>query len=124
MPKLAKILLAALCLAGGMVGASVACHLARAEEPPPVEAPLPDDCRAWIEWLVDGKPFALMGARISINGPGLLAIAETCLGREPDWTAEQPDKPDWTPPALRGKPPKPPVEPDAETPDEAEKIIL
>ena len=111
--RLSKTLLAFFCIASAMVGVSLACQLARAEEPPQVE-PIPETCRAWIAHMVDGR--MVQGPAIIVNNVTMAHIAVACLGRFPHPIEESPHP-------LRPEP-EPELIPPAKPQDDGEKITL
>ena len=115
MTGLSKVLLACFCLAGGLVGVSLACQLARAEEPaPPQTEPIPETCRAWIAHMVDGR--MVKGPAIIIPNSTLAHISVVCLGRFPHPL-------EGSPHPLRPEPEPEPIPP-AKPQDDGEKITL
>jgi len=128
---MSKRLLAALCLAGFLAGALVACGYANADEspervpaaggateetPPPAAGSQPtppqvepdrEKCDAWIAFMVDGV--LMRGPGVMVSLPALTHISVACLGRFPHPLERSPHplrpaEPNAPPPINPGEP--------------------
>lgn len=102
-------------LALGVAGAALAepapiAPDVQLDEPtPPV---LSQECQDWLEWLVDGHAPLVINPymRWGVGAADVRGLAESCLGREPDWMGERPPSPLSSPPP--NSEPEPPEGPD------------